>query len=290
MRLSKPASRLHASDAVSGKLQGLTILVPESRELDLFAGMLEAQGARPLRCPLVTILDVEDSAPAEAWLERLLGGGFDDLVLMTGEGLRRLLALAERLGIKAQVVAAIARVRTVVRGPKPTRALRDIGLSPSLTAAAPTSAGLVETLSTLELRGRRVGLQLYPGSVDPAVMTYLSGSGATVFPVTPYRYASDSETDAVAGAIRQMADGAIDVIAFTSKAQVSRLVDVAKEKSLEAALTQGLKRTQIASVGPVVTEALNAIGVDVDAQPDTGFHLKPLIAAIAKLRTETGTH
>jgi uroporphyrinogen-III synthase len=274
---------------VSDKLQGLTILVPESRELDLFASMLEAQGARALRCPMVTILDVEESAPVVTWLEHLAAGGLDDLVLMTGEGLRRLLAVAERLGSKAKVLAAIARVRTIVRGPKPTKALREIGLPPTLAAAVPTSAGLVETLSTLDLRGRRVGLQLYAGDVDPAVMTYLRTCGATVFPVTPYRYASDSETDAVADAIQQMADGAIDVIAFTSKPQVSRLVAVAKERGLEAALTQGLKRTQIASVGPVVTEALRANGIGVDAQPEVAFHLKPLIAAIAKLRAGAGT-
>ena len=42
------------------KLHGVTILVPESRELDLFAGMLEAYGARTLRCPLVTILDAAE--------------------------------------------------------------------------------------------------------------------------------------------------------------------------------------------------------------------------------------
>ena len=269
---------------MSDKLQGLTILVPESRELDLFAGMLEAQGAHALRCPLVTILDVEDSAPVRVWLERLAASGFDDIVLMTGEGLRRLLAFAERLGTKAKIVTAIAGLRTIVRGPKPTKALREIGLSPTLTAAAPTSAGLVQTLSALDLRGRRVGLQLYAGEVDPAVATYLGTSGATVFPVTPYRYASDSETDAVVAAIKKMADGAIDVIAFTSKPQVSRLVDVAKEKGLEPALAQGLKRIQVASIGPVVTEALRAAGIRVDAQPESGFHLKPLIGAIAKLR------
>jgi uroporphyrinogen-III synthase len=270
---------------MSGKLQGLTILVPESRELDLFAGMIEAQGARALRCPMVTILDVEDSAPVEAWLARLVGDGFDDVVFLTGEGLRRLLALADRLGSKADAVAALARVRTIVRGPKPTRALREIGLSPTLTAAAPTSAGLVETLSTLDLSGRRIGVQLYAGDVDPAVVTYLGKAGGTVFPVTPYRYASDSETNAVADAIKQMADGAIDVIAFTSKPQVSRLFDVAKEKGLDAALAQGLKRTQVASIGPVVTEALASLGIAVDAQPEIGFHLKPLIAAIARMRS-----
>lgn len=269
---------------VSDRLQGLTILVPESRELDLVAGMLEAQGASALRCPLVTILDVEDSAPVEAWLERLVASDFDDVILMTGEGLRRLLAFGARRNKREEIIAAIGRVRTIVRGPKPTRALREIGLTPSLTAAAPTSAGLVQTLSTLDLSGRRVGVQLYAGNVDPAVMNYLGKSGASAFPVSPYRYASDSDADAVVETIKKMANGAIDVVAFTSKPQVSRLFEVAKERGLEAALAHGLKRTQVASIGPVATEALKAVGVDADAQPAAGFHLKPLIAEIAKLR------
>jgi len=198
------------------------------------------------------------------------------------------LALAERLSIKPKVVSALAAARTIVRGPKPTKALREIGLSPTLTAAQPTSAGLVESLSALDLHGRRVGVQLYAGDVDPAVMTYLSTCGASVISVTPYRYASDSETDAVMTAIRQMADGEIDVIAFTSKPQVSRLVEVAKERGLQTTLAEALKRTRVASIGPVVTEALTSAGIRVDAQPPTGFHLKPLIAAIAKLRESSG--
>ena len=43
-----------------GALNKLNILVPESRELDLFAGMLEAHGAKAVRCPLVQIVDLED--------------------------------------------------------------------------------------------------------------------------------------------------------------------------------------------------------------------------------------
>jgi uroporphyrinogen-III synthase len=125
---------------MSKELHGVTILVPESRELDLFAGMLEAHGARTLRCPLVTILDAADSTPVEAWLQRLMCGEFDDLILLTGEGLRRLLALGERLGTRPEVVAAISRSR-IVRGPKPALVLREIELSPSLTATSPTSAG-----------------------------------------------------------------------------------------------------------------------------------------------------
>jgi uroporphyrinogen-III synthase len=265
------------------RLHGVTILVPESRELDLFAGMLETHGARTLRCPLVTILDVADSAPIEAWLQRLITAEFDDLILLTGEGLRRLLSLSERLGIRSEVVAAIKRLRTIVRGPKPTRVLREIGLSPTLTATLPTSAGVVETLSRHDLRGRTIGVQLYPGDVDLSLLTFLAASGTAVFPVTPYRYASNSETASVSNAITKMASGEIDVIAITSSPQIRRLQEVAVEKGLEKELAAGWKRTRVASVGPVVSNALKAIGVEVAVQPTSGFHLKPLVTAIAGL-------
>src|ERR687893_2286975 len=99
-------------------LQGQRIAVPESRELDLFAGMLERHGAVAVRCPLVSIHDVEDAAPVHAWLERLAEGQHDSLVLYTGEGLARLLAFARRCGIDAQVIAGLRRTRKIVRGPK----------------------------------------------------------------------------------------------------------------------------------------------------------------------------
>jgi uroporphyrinogen-III synthase len=197
--------------------------------------------------------------------------------------LRRLLALGERLGTRSEVVAAISRLRTIVRGPKPARVLREIELAPSLTATSPTSAGVVETLSFHDLRGRTIGLQLYPGDVDPSLLTFLAASGATVFPVTPYRYASDSETASVANAITKMASSEIDVIAITSSPQIRRLLEVVGEKGLESELAAGWKRTRVASVGPVVSDALKAIGVEVAAQPASAFHLKPLVRAIVRL-------
>src|SRR5260370_29299591 len=71
-------------------LAGRRIALLEHRELDRLGRMLEEQGAETLRCPLVAIVDAPDPAPVEAWLRRAIAAPFDDLVLMTGEGLRRL--------------------------------------------------------------------------------------------------------------------------------------------------------------------------------------------------------
>lgn len=265
------------------RLANRRILVPESRELDLFAQMLEAEGAVALRCPLVTILDLIDPASVEAWLRRLRADAFDDLILLTGEGLRRLLAVADRAGTKQEAVAAIGRLRTIIRGPKPAKALREIGLAPSLSAVSPTTEGVIESLSALDLKGRAFGVQLYPGNPNDLLLDFLRSAGATPYPIVPYRYASDSEAAAVEAAIRQMAAGQIDLVAFTSSPQIDRLLEVARDRKLEADLQAGLARTPIAAVGPVVAATVEKIGGKVAVMPGKSFHLKPLINAIASI-------
>jgi uroporphyrinogen-III synthase len=266
---------------MSARLANLTILVPESRELDLFARMLEGEGARTVRCPMVTILDLEDTEPVEAWLKRLIAASFDDLVLLTGEGFRRLMGVAERAGIKADAIDAVGRLRTIIRGPKPARALRENGLTPGISAEAPTTDGVIATLRTLDLKGHRVGVQLYPGNPNEPLLDALRAVGATVDTVVPYRYASDSETEAVASAIRELAAGGIDFIAFTSTPQIDRLVKVADERGLQAELKAGLSRTRIAVAGPVVGHVLEGMGFAISAMPESNFHMKPLLNAMA---------
>lgn len=261
-------------------LEGRRVVLPESRELDLLARLLEAEGAETVRCPMVRIVDVEDPMPIEAWLDRLAAGVMHDLILLTGEGLRRLLRIARDAGREQAVVQALARVRTITRGPKPARALREIGLVASLPARVPTTAGVIEILSAEPLTGRCVGVQLYPGNPNDVLLDFLQCSGAMPDPVLPYRYVSDAATSEVETVIREMAAGRIDVIAFTSSPQVERLRAVARERGLDDALAQGLQRTRIAAVGPVVAAAIEAIDGHVLAMPETSFHMKPLVGAI----------
>jgi uroporphyrinogen-III synthase len=231
---------------------------------------------------MVTILDVADPAPVEDWLRRLVLGRFDDLVLLTGEGLRRLIGVAGRTGMKDAAVAAIGRLRIVSRGPKPAKALRELGLDPGIAAEAPTTEGVIATLGTLDLKGHRVGVQLYPGNPNAPLLDALKAAGAAADAVVPYRYASDAETEAVESAIRALAAGGIDFVAFTSMQQIERLKKVAADRGLEAELKQGLTRTRIAVAGPVVGKVLEEMGFAIAAMPDSNFHMKPLVNAMIR--------
>src|SRR5262245_45238190 len=112
-------------------LEGRTIALAEGRQLEELAQMLEKEGAATLRCPMLSILDAPDPGPVVAWLRDLIADRFGVVVLLTGEGLRRLLGFAEREGIRDAAIAALARTQTVTRGPKPVKALKEVNLSPT---------------------------------------------------------------------------------------------------------------------------------------------------------------
>src|SRR5258706_4792774 len=179
---------------MADKLNGYRILILESREEAQFSRLLAEQGADVVQCPMFTIHDAPDPKPIEAWIRRFIERPCDDLVLMTGEGLRRLMKVARRMGIEQEFVTALGKARKFARGPKPGRALREIGLEPQMTTEKPTSEGIAEMLSGVDLRGHRVGLQLYPDKDHRMLICAITAQGAEVDPVVPYFY--DAQTAA----------------------------------------------------------------------------------------------
>src|ERR1700726_351546 len=243
---------------MADRLNGYRILILETREESQFSRLLAEQGADVLQCPMFTIHDAPDSAPIEAWIRRFVEKPCDDLVMMTGEGLRRLMKVARRIGIDQNFIAALGKARKFARGPKPGRALREIGLEPQATTEKPTSEGIAEMLSRVDLGGHRVGLQLYPDRDHGVLIGAITAQGAEVDTVLPYVYDAQAAETNIITAIDEMAQGRIDAIALTSSGQVRRLIEVAQAHRCEDRLRDGLARTPIASVGPVVSDALTS--------------------------------
>jgi uroporphyrinogen-III synthase len=267
---------------MADRLNGYRILILETREEAQFSRLLTEQGADVLQCPMFTIHDAPDPAPIEAWIERFIDRSCDDLVLMTGEGLRRLIKVARRIDVEPNFIAAIGKARKFARGPKPGRALREIGLEPQMTTEKPTSEGIAEMLSRVDLGGHRVGLQLYPDRDHSVLIGAITAQGAEVDTVLPYVYDAQAADANIVTAIDEMAQGRIDAIALTSSGQVRRLIEVAQTHGSEARLRDALARTPIASVGPVVSDELKSHGLRTDIYPaNDAYFMKPLISAMA---------
>lgn len=265
-------------------LQDKCVAVPESRELDVFARLLERRGATVWRCPLIDICDAPDPAPVLAWLQSFCAGSCDDLILFTGEGLRRLLSALDRHApaLREPFVSRLGAVRVIARGPKPGRVLRELGLKSQLVAEPATTAGMIGLLQGLNLQGRRIGVQLYGSEPNLPLMDFLHAAGALALPVAPYVYANAAADSDVLALIERMHRGDIDAIAFTSMQQVQRLFRVAKAKQREEMLGEALRRTMVAAIGPMVADVLVARGVQPQVIPLESYYLKPLTQALIR--------
>src|ERR1700761_5726863 len=232
----------------SQPLTGRVVAIPETREIEIFAAMLERRGATVVRCPMVAIRDAPDHAPVLAWSRSLAGGAYDDLILLTGEGLRRILSCIERNepALKEGFVQALGPARKITRGPKPARALRELGFKPDIAAEVPTTEGVINSLRSQDLKGRTMGVQLYGTEPNRTLIDFLEQAGATTKTVAPYVYADAADDKAVLNLITRLEAKEIDPVAFTSTPQVERLFSIAPEEKVSRALAN----TVVAAVGP----------------------------------------
>jgi uroporphyrinogen-III synthase len=265
---------------IDWNLQGKTIAVPEMRELEVFSALLERRGAKVLRCPLVTIYDSPHSAQVLAFAVKLADGGFDDFVLITGEGLTRILSCIDKYepALRPRFIEGLGKLRTVTRGPKPARALRVLGLKPGIEATEPTTDGVIRSLSAQPLEGRRMAVQLYGNDPNLTLMRFLRERLAVITTVAPYVYGNAADDVTVQALLERMAAGEVDAIAFTSKLQIERLVTQHPAPLVRRALT----RTKIAAVGPIVAEAIRAAGFEVASSPEHSWFMKPLVVALSE--------
>ena len=258
-------------------LSDRVIALPESRQLDILAAMLQKRGALVRRCPLVAILDRPDQKLVQEWIQRCTSQPYEYFIILTGEGMRRLSSCAGRTGMHEEFVSALQKMHKIVRGPKPGQALREIGLKPDMVAEQPTTDGVITSLEGLKIDGSRIGVQLYGDDPNIKLMEYLRIRDVKIDPVAPYIYAPDSDEEQVLQLIDELAKGEIDAITFTSQPQLRRLLGIAKKNNRIRSLEEGLANTIVAAVGPVMAEALKSAGIRVDVVPDTSYFMKPMV-------------
>jgi uroporphyrinogen-III synthase len=239
--------------------------------------MLESGGARVVRFALMAITQPSDLAPIEKWVRALSGGGFDHVIFMSAEGVTRLVAIAERLGVKPDFIASLARIRKITRGPKPARVLRDLGLSVEVASSIPTSQGVMSCLRGASLAESHVGFQTLGDDGGTDLVNLLEARGARVHPVTPYRYET-ADDEGVAGILDLFTRSGLDALIFSSVTQIQRLFEVARHRGRESQLRTALAATFLAALGTSVVAHLRAYHIRVDSAPAARRHFLSRLA------------
>jgi uroporphyrinogen-III synthase len=142
---------------------------------------------------------------------------------------------------------------------------------------------LIDAAAAIAVPRGRVAVQLYSAQQDRQLVEHFERRGIAVDCVAPYVYATATDDERVSALIGELAAGRVDAIAFTSKAQVQRLIELARQRGVEAELKSGLARTKVAAIGPVVAAELKGDGIHVDATPVDSYSMKPLVTRLCEL-------
>jgi uroporphyrinogen-III synthase len=253
---------------------GLRVLALESRRAAELAKLITTYGGQPIVAPSMREVPLESNTEALAFARALLGGEFDMVIFLTGVGTRALLNVVETAHKRDEYIAALQRLKVVARGPKPVAALREIGITPAVTAPEPNTWH--ELLSALDdaskaspefnLQGARVGVQEY-GVSNSELLAGLKERGARVTRVPVYQWALPQDLGPLRAAIAAIAEGTVDVALFTTSVQAVHLFQVAAEMKLEERVRNSLARALVASIGPTTSEELQRQGIRADFQP-----------------------
>lgn len=250
------------------------MLTLESRRSAEMALLVAHNGGEPVVAPALREVPLESNTVALAFTGALMRGQVDIVLLLTGVGTRALINLAEPVYGRGPFIEALARTTLIARGPKPVAALRELGLSPWLTAPPPhTSRDVLIALDAragdLPLEGARVAVQEY-GLPNAELARELEARGAVVSAVPIYRWLLPENRGPLQDAAGAIARGDLDIILLTSGVQLVHLLQVAKEIGCEADVRSGLARMVIASIGPMTTEELRRQDLTADLEPTIG--------------------
>ncbi|MCI0409694.1 MAG: uroporphyrinogen decarboxylase [Acidobacteria bacterium] len=258
-----------AAPPASG-LTSLKVVTFESRMASAMADLIARHGGTPISAPSMREIPLHENPVALEFAKELLAARIDAVIFLTGVGTRALVQVVESAFPREEFLAALGRIPTIVRGPKPQAVLRELGVPIALAVPEPNT--WLEILSALDespipLDGRRVAVQEY-GLPNLELVAALEARGAVVMRVPVYRWALPEDCGPLRRAIGAIIEGQIDAALFTNAIQVVHLLRVAAESGLEESLRGALRDVVIASVGPTCSEALREQGLTVDLEPE----------------------
>jgi uroporphyrinogen-III synthase len=244
---------------------GLRVLSLESRRASEIATLIRKQSGDPFVAPSMREVPLDRQEEVFAFAERLLNGEFDCFILLTGVGTRLLWKTLLTRYPEADLKAAIESLTTVVRGPKPSAALREIGLVPKVQVPEPnTWRELVNAMG-----GRpetRIALQEY-GKSNLELVAALRAMGKDVTPVRVYGWDLPEDTGPLREAAARLIAGKFDVVLLTTSMQLVNLMTIAAEEGVEQQVREALQSAFVGSIGPTTSETLEDYGLQADFQP-----------------------
>ena len=247
---------------------GLTVAAFESRMAAEMARLIERYGGQPHVAPALREIPLSDNTAVLEFGKRLLAGHFEMVILLTGVGTKTMIEILQTAHPLDSVKAALARTTVLARGPKPVAALKELGLTPSITVPEPNTWR--DILQVLDERGSlievRIAVQEY-GVSNPDLLAALRQRGAQVTQVPIYKWALPENIAPLHAVLVAIIAGQIDVLLITNAAQIDHVMQLLEQKGTTAQFKGACKKMVVASIGPTASERLRHYDLPIDFEP-----------------------
>ena len=262
----------------------------ESRRAEEMSRLIEKMGGVPTVAPSMQEVPLEENPAVFEFAEKLFAGSIDALVFMTGVGATALLNVIETRYAKSDFLDALRKCTVMIRGPKPAVVLKAWDVSYAIRAPEPnTWLELISEIDTnnVDLSGGTVAVQEY-GIANDEFYDALRERGATVIPVTVYRWTLPDNTAPLENAITSTIAGKFDALMFTSANQVRNVLEIAERIGQRAEWLAAASKCVVASIGPTCSITMKELGLSIDFEaspPKMGPLVRGTIEAVSKQAT-----
>jgi len=232
-------------------LAGKRIVITRARDgASVLADALAAEGAEVVSIPTIEIRDPESWEPLDEAIRHL--EEYDFLLVTSANGVRKFL---ERLNACGRGVDDLRGLEIGAIGPATAGEFADAGVKVDFIPKEYRAEGLLEALGNLDLRGKAFLIPRAKVARD-LVPRVLAERGARVNVIEAYETVLPSIP---AAELDRLLSPLPDVVTFTSSSTVTNFVALLGERRAK----QLLSAAAVASIGPVTSSTLRALGIPV---------------------------
>jgi uroporphyrinogen III methyltransferase/synthase len=249
-------------------LSGRTIIVTRAADqAGEFSSQLAGYGASILECPTIQIAAPESWCDLDSSIAAL--STFDWVIFTSVNAVRYFFKRLHTQGLDAR---ALGHVKVCAVGPRTSESIVEHGIYPDLVPKEYKAEGVIAALGKDAVNGKKI---LFPHAdlARDVIPSKLTEIGALVD--SPVAYRNIFPERLCPEAMFALEKRKVDCITFTSSSTVNNLA-----RMLGAdLLTDMLKGTSIASIGPITSATCREHGLKVDIEPED-YTLAALTSAI----------
>ena len=267
-------------------LSGTTVAVTAHRRAQEQGGAFERHGARVLYAPALKLAPAEEDDDVVAAARDTIASAPGTVLVTTGYGLKRWLAVAEEHGLREELLAALRSSTVLARGAKAKGQLQALDIPCAYTGSSGRTAELVDRVLAADSAPQGPGttapvtVQVH-GTTDEEQLGRLRAAGLDVRVVAPYRWESADEGSRLADLVRAVVGADVDYVTFTAAPAVDGLFDAARSLGAHGPLVAALRegRCTPVAIGPVCVQPLEEAGIGNAVVPER-FRLGAMVRAV----------